>query len=343
MIKYSKPSTDVAIEFDAIFHQEEKLVALVESMNNELTAYPVREYCNLCENSLNMSEKFLHRSLPFYTCQICGHVQSMNMPDKKFHSHVAKRLGYDQIYQTPDEKAYSSRCERVYRPKWDWAHEVLKKLQRNAQKLQWHEIGCGSGYFLKCLKDAQVNNISGVDIDKSGIGVAKKFLGPEVKLWCNEDRFEESLSDVQADVYVAFFVLEHIDLLFKVADALARKPSGTIFIFSVPVMSFITLFESSISQHYPRNLDGMLHTQIFTDESIDYFIKRSGFEIASQWVFGQDIMDINRFLAFRLKDKYPEDLLRRMIKKMQNATDGMQTALDQNFFSDARHILAVKI
>ena len=66
-----------------------------------------------------------------------------------------------------------------------------------------------------------------------------------------------------------FLCLSMLEEIHRTIDVLSKR-SGTMFAFAVPVFGLITMFESIVESHYPRCLDAMLHTQIFT-EKVDFF------------------------------------------------------------------------
>jgi hypothetical protein len=61
----------------------------------------------------------------------------------------------------------------------------------------------------------------------------------------------------------------------------------------------------------PALADGIVHRQLYTDESIRHAVALGGFTIVAEWVFGQDADDLSRFLLQNLKDKYSPRRFRR--------------------------------
>ncbi len=340
-VKFSKPASDIATEFDYLMNVEQELVEIVNDFNQRLKGYPQREHCLLCNVSLKSAENLNHRDTEWCLCSNCGHLQTKHHPDDSFEKAYSEKFGYSSTYTTIEEKQYLSRCERIYTPKAEWAIESLQKLELYNEDLSWLEIGCGAGYFLKALGLKGINNFQGLEIDQHNLELAQKMNDPE-KIQANSLSFDQTIRQSNANIIVSFFVLEHVENLFAVIEALKANKKGTIFIFSVPVFGFVSMFEALTRRHCPRQMDGMYHVQMFTNNSLNYFLKRSGYNIVSEWVFGQDMMDVYRFFGTHLKNQYPESFLRNCMGKLSEMIDPVQECLDRAFFSDSRHIIAVK-
>jgi hypothetical protein len=124
--------------------------------------------------------------------------------------------------------------------------------------------------------------------------------------------------------------------------AISEKPVGTIFAFSVPVFSMATVFESAFNIHSPRNLDSVMHTQLFTDASIQKCLEIGRLAPISQWVFGQDATDLRRLLALALDRVYPEEMRSEVDSMLSRMEESLQEVIDKSMCCDARHVLAVR-
>lgn len=338
---YSKPSGDVRKESLSIIKQEQSLQRTITEITALLVNYPVRDNCLLCRCALAGSEIFLHRGTPFYECRHCHHIQTQNNPDSTYEKAVSQALGYEGVYPALNIENYKKRCERIYRPKADWIFETLRKDDKDPCRLTWCDIGCGTGSFLYALQEMGCQNLYGIDRDEHNLKIAQDVLGNSI-VSRHAGSFAQALHSHSADIYSAFFVLEHVTEAADAIEALKALPSGTYLAFSVPTFGFITLFESILRDHYPRNLDAMMHTQIYTEDSLRYFLNQAGFTPVSEWIFGQDTIDIHRFLSVNLKDIYPSSLYNRVQEKLNPLIDPLQAVIDRGHFSDARHILAVR-
>lgn len=271
-------------------------------------------------------------------CGTCGHVATRHLPGADYDTLVHKALGYEGIYPEMDAAAYDARTRRVYTPKAEW---IFESLIADPKALSWCDIGCGAGNFLKSLQSLGCSRLSGVDIDAHNLSIAEKMVGTNI-VHRHDGTLDQVFQKFPADIYTAFFVFEHVPDMTAVARAIRALPRGTHLAFAVPMFGFITLFESIWKHHYPRNLDAMMHTQMFTDASVDYFLKSAGLQKTAEWVFGQDAIDLRRYLAVNLKGRYPAPLYDAMMTKVNGMVDPLQSAIDGAHMADARHILAVR-
>ena len=95
-------------------------------------------------------------------------------------------------------------------------------------------MGCGSGMFLKALQNSGVSQFKGFDVDEHNLSIARQFVGTE-----RIEKIQEGLNAFSTlSRRYRFFVLEHIENMDKIIDALSRKRSGTFFAFAVPVLVY---------------------------------------------------------------------------------------------------------
>ena len=136
-------------------------------------------------------------------------------------------------------------------------------------------------------------------------------------------------------------MLEHLENVYQLFDIMTLKKRGTFFAFSVPTFGFSTIIESAFSDHCARNLDNVVHTQLYTYESINYAMENSGYEIIGEWIFGQDSQDLISFLKFKLDHVYKE-IKDEVYEKLNSLLNPVQCEIDKKRFADAIHILAIK-
>ena len=207
--------------------------------------------------------------------------------------------------------------------------------------LSWGELGSGAGYFLRACELEGLASAVGYEIDANLIEQSKGALEKST-IHRSEVSLAELVRTTRHDIYVSWFVLEHIDDLASVWRAFADKPTGTFFAFSVPTFGFSTVFESVVSSHYARNLDSVFHTQLFTNESIAHGLNAAGLDMVAEWVFGQDSADLFRCLLKGVEGNYNDEFLRSLRPQFEALADSIQSSIDHAHFADARHILAVK-
>ena len=343
MIKtdYSKSLNDLGPERAERLSQKtnEKHQIQIE-ISRVLRDAPPRESCIVCQTKLQGSE-FVHRSIPFIRCNKCGHIQTKGLPPAGY-PYYEKNSSFHDIYPNLNAKEYQSRIERIYQPKLDWIHSILKdRFTKEELRLKkWTELGCGAGYFLSCLASNKYKKITGFDMDPGLVKKTDAMTPDYVKVYHGD--LHKTVSNCSADVYVAFFVLEHVLDPFKFYQQLSHLPSNTIFIFSVPLFGISSMLEGVFDHLYARCLDTVFHTQIYTEKSIEYALNIADFEQIGQWVFGQDAEDFSRFILSSLRDNYPDDLFEEASTTLLDLQDPLQQLFDVNHLSDQRHIIAIK-
>jgi 2-polyprenyl-3-methyl-5-hydroxy-6-metoxy-1,4-benzoquinol methylase len=340
--RFSKPSGDIQTESAQRYIDDAALIGAKRALATKLLECADRGSCLVCGNSLKGAESFQHRTIRYVRCRVCRHIQSQKLPSNSFLDAIG--VEYKQAYPTLSPEQYESRKQRIYRPKLDFVLDSCADLGRTRKDLldaKWLEIGCGSGYFLSALRDVGVREFRGLDYDAQLVADANKHLGGEL-VELTKTPVSELVAGVDADVIAAFFVLEHIDDTQRFLANLARQPKGTVFVFSVPTWGLATLLETAFGHHYARILDEVFHVQIFTDASIDFCLRASGFRKVSEWVFGQDALDLVRALVTALRDKLSPALLDEVRTALTALQDPLQHVFDRGRVADSRHVIAVK-
>lgn len=317
---------------DAALHQEK------ESLLTELLSGPLRRDCLLSGKPLS-GEEFSHRGVPYVVSE-CGHVQSKHLPPRGY----LDSLGFDRIYPRLDQQDYLRRRDSIYRPKLDWLWQVLLQQGWTESRLLnavWSDLGSGAGYYLSALESKGCSQIMGFEADANLVNIANALLvGQCNHLWQGD--LADLIFEYPAEVYSAFFVMEHVDPCHLFWRACQRLPKGTIFYFSVPVFGMSCLLERCFAQNHARNLDSVIHTQLYTDQSIQFALQEAGFSCLGEWVFGQDASDLTRFLHLNLGMENAPQFAESLMGSLRRAEDAVQQAWDHSWLADQRHIIAIK-
>lgn len=123
------------------------------------------------------------------------------------------------------------------------------------------DIGCGIGHYMKALKTLGIKDVTGLEIDKTCVGVCRKdglsIIQGDIL------RPSRKLLNKKYDVVIAFDVIEHVPVektkLF-IHNALKLVKKGGKLLIRTPSMN--NPFSASI-----RYID-MTHTNGFTEESL---------------------------------------------------------------------------
>ncbi len=341
-IRYSKPSGDLSGESRGLADENARLLTDQTRTAAALAGRPERTACLLCGTGLVDAPWFGHRGVNYCRCGACGHVQTRVQPPPGYPAAVGQPFA--QIYPRLDRDAYDGRSRRIYAPKLEWILSCAPALGASRAGLlarRWMELGCGAGYFLHALQQAGAEAVAGLDASEALIQAGNAMLARPAARHSAAD-LADAVADNPADIYAAWFVLEHADDPRPFWSALAAKPAGTLFCFSVPTFGFATLLEGALPGLYARNLDSVLHCQLYTDRSIAHALAGAGYDIAAQWVFGQDSLDLRRLLAVDLERRCAPELLAELSPMLDALTDPVQAAIDRAGLADARHVIAVK-
>lgn len=338
---YSKPSADISVEALRLQLEDQDILATQKSLTLILEQANPRSACLLCGGSLDAGGPYRHRDVPYLFCSTCGHLQTKVQPPLGYPYEFSGQ-GFDVIYPKLDPEAYRSRRDRVYMPKLDWACSCISEANptRELNDSSWCEIGCGAGYFLNALQSKGVRSLKGLDADRELVSIANQMLG---------NTYVEHTADLlvdlrvaNADIYVAFFVLEHIEQAKQFWEIMSEKPEGTLFLFSVPTFGFAALLENAFHNFAARSLDSVFHTQMYTEQSLDHALMSAGYEKIAEWLFGQDAQDLCRVLATTMNGAALGELTAPYAKTLVALMDPLQEAIDRARCSDARHLLVRK-
>jgi len=335
LTEFSKPSQDVARHTALLIDQNQALLDRQRKIATKLQGGPGRAFCIICAQFLSESPAFEHRGVPYAECSHCGHIQcSIEAPA----NYPYAEQDFADIYRPLDAAAYAERTSRIYEPKRDWALRSARAAGiDDLMERSWLELGSGAGHFLSALRAGGASRIAGVEAELPLVAQAGAILGHDVTRHFS-GALGEAVRAYPAEVYAAWFVLEHCLETAALLDALREKPRGTVFMFSVPTYGLATLLESACDGHYARSLDSVLHTQLFTDRSIRHAMARAGYEIKAEWLFGQDADDLYRALIVKGAGATSQPALARL----EGALSEIQNAIDRARLSDSRHILAVR-
>lgn len=335
-LHFSKPSTDLRSESKLRLERDAYLLSQQDALRGNIEQGPVRHNCTLCNRGLT-NNSFVHRCIEYVRCLNCGHILSrheLKLDDTDFH----------KIYPPISKEEFYSRVDRIYRPKFDWIKASLGCSEDKAQELfskKWAEIGCGAGGFISAISEHPDIQLTGFE-SNSSLAAFARSISDFIPVIHWKDSVAKIFETFSFDVYVAFFVFEHVDNLSELVAALSRVRCGTILIFAVPVYGVGTYFEGVFDRSFARGLDGRVHNQLFTDRSITFLLERAGFVKTHEWIFGQDASDIVRFLRNDIGRRVSECLAMDLMDKVESIENRLQSLFDTSFLADQRHIIAIK-
>ncbi|MFC2170838.1 class I SAM-dependent methyltransferase [Calditrichota bacterium] len=343
-VKYSKPSADVIREISLEIDKAEQTRENQNRAVQWLLTAPFRDSCILCGCTISPEVPvYLHRSLDFFFCEECGHFQSFRLPPPGYPMN-GNGNEFNNVYPELDQADFVSRRDRIYTPKLEWVLNAAVEtgFDRDALlKKKWVELGCGGGYFLDACVHAGVKDVTGIEANEE-LAIRAKKQTPLAQVIHSNLPLHDSIRQNPAEVYTSFFVFEHVEQVEELYMSFAEKPAGTLLVYAVPVFGFSALVDNLVEYHPARMLDGAVHTQLYTEESINYSLDKAGFDLLAQWVFGADGIALAELLTLEMKKKMPGEQFNKLSGKLLEIIDPIQSAIDRNMFADQRHILAIK-
>lgn len=341
--RYSKPQYDVMHETSLMIRDNRQRLEEQARIQKALKRAECRQHCVLCRALLSLDAPFPHRGVDYVQCAECGQVQTVAMPPEGYPESERNVAAFHSVYPRLSEQERSDRKQRIYLPKLNWALQAMTEVgvdEERIRSLKWLELGCGNGLFLECLRDAGITNYQGCDADRVSLERAAEIHG-ETAVFHNGAALSEALEKSDADVFVSFFVMEHVEDGLAFFEAFARKPEGTMLVMAVPMFGFSAMFEEISSIHFARNLDSILHTQLFTEKSISHCMNIARAHQAGEWIFGQDSVDLYRAMHL-VAEPYPPALQEEMLAGTESVVDDIQKILDRAHLADARHVLWIR-
>lgn len=263
--------------------------------------------CALCDNK----EHDFYRKIDDYRlvkCSQCGLVYLNPRPtqreiDKEYSAeyHINKIIRKELKGVEEIEEEINKNIGRV---------EEIKHLENKGKLL---DIGCGSGFFIACLKKYGWN-VSGIDISKWATEFARKKLRLNVITGTVEDvQFNEKFN-----IVTMYHILEHlpnpIGSLKKVLELIADD--GTLIIKGPNLGSFDRIWHGKKWRGY----DLPFHLYHFTPKTYQMILKMAGFSVQKillqNWRLFEHLMEMR--LGDGLRTDHPPDVVYRFIKNKEN-------------------------
>jgi len=174
------------------------------------------------------------------------------------------------------------------------------------------EVGCGRGFYLKTLIDVLSDlDITGIDLNKKYLSVAKKFIDNKKVKLINADATNLPFKNETFDRIIATEILEHIPDDQKAISEMFRvlKPGGIAMI-TVPNKNYPFFWdplnwtlERLFHWHIPANiwwLAGLWadHVRLYDEKELGEKIKKSGFKVQKVWYATHYCLPFSHFLLY---------------------------------------------
>ena len=341
MIRYGKPSAALLRHKQSFFEENDRLLAENQRLAECYIEQPKREHCKNCTFSIG-DPSFVKLGVAYSLCSRCGHLNGAHEDTDAFCAAVYTDEGgkaYAETYSQQDRDAYLSRVEDIYIPKAEFLRDSLLDDGHDPSTFSIADLGAGSGYFVAAARDCGFRSVRGFEVSEVQVGLAETMIGEGAVIRHDLEEIEMIAHGLEDEVVSMIGVLEHLqrprDLL-----AVLRDNRNVQFVYiSVPLYSASVQFEIAFQDIMQRQLSGG-HTHLYTNESIDWMCREFGFERASEWWFGSDLVDMYRIISVSLeRANVAEEAAAMWTKQFLPALDAMQGELDKHRLSSEVHLL----
>lgn len=321
VIKYSKPSSAVIVNKQAFFNNNDDLLKYVSSVNALYKKQPLRKFCKTCGSKI-LGEDIIIHDVPYAVCNNCGHFNGLYEDTEEFANYVYNG-SQGENYAVNYKQNFKSRVKDIYEPKVSFLREVL--LDNGINEFCITDVGCGGGHFVAACEKYNIDCI-GYDTNIELINLGNQFLSKNSIERSEFGDINDVIFNVDSLVISLVGVLEHLMDPIGAMKAFCESKADYLYL-QVPLFSFSAILESIHPDVFPRQLNAG-HTHLYTKSSIDFICRSLNLEIAGEWWFGTDMVDLFRHLTIKSTIK-SEKKSKILAQTFGSHIDGLQSALDR--------------
>lgn len=239
--------------------------------------------CFLCKNSsyVKVGNFF---GIEYRKCKKCNHVyvnkRLSNKELKEYYSKVdiSSTAGYT------DEKSIKDRNE-LFLPK-------IEFVKKYAHGKKWLDVGAGDGAAVSIINSLGFNG-TGLEGNIQSLDFAKKYR--RINL-LPKTLDEVDLKEKQ-DVISFFGVLEHLTdpiNALEISNELLKKHG--IVVIEVPNFDSLSTRVQNYTKIADRHLEPISHIMLFTENSLKFALRKTGFSPIASWYYGMDVIELLKYL-----------------------------------------------
>ncbi len=273
--------------------------------------------CFLCENqtSKKVGEFF---EIEYRKCNKCNHVyvnRRLSDEDLKQYYHtvdISSTAGYT------NKKSIKNRDE-LFLPK-------IKFVKKYSHGKKWLDVGAGDGAAVSVINSQGFQGV-GLEGNIQSLKFAKKYrkinLIPKI--------LDEIDSTEKYNVISFFGVLEHVSdpiNALKISNKILNK--NGIIVIEVPNFNSLSSSVQNYTKIADRHLEPITHIMLFTEQSLKFALKKTGFTPIAIWYYGMDIIELMK----HLKKKNPMFTKSELCNQLSNYASQFQNIIDKDKKSD---------
>jgi len=283
--------------------------------------------CFICGNKKTKKESTCY-SINYLRCTKCNHVYAdRRISDNDLTKYYSKNKNYSSI--TYANKTDLKLREKIVSPK-------IKFIKKFSKGKNWLDVGSADGSAVSAISKYGYN-VQGIEISENSRNFAKKFR--------NIDLYPKPLAQFYKknkkkwNIISFFGVLEHLAepmAALKISNKLLVK--NGIIVLAVPNYDSISTDILKLTQIPNRHLIPYSHIMLFSKNSLEYSLKKSGFKPLALWCYGMDTIELFKYM--KTHEKIFTNLERKELSKNIN---NLQKAFDSLLKGDEFLIIAKKI
>ncbi len=241
---------------------------MISEENLAQSATKVRPECPSCSSQLYQTS-FIKAGFEFVTCKNCNLIYVKNI----LTVHPAQESTYHPVKADEEIRHLTKYGDKFWRAKR--IHQALDRHFQGQRNISLLDIGCGNGYFLRCLQDWGYSHLFGLDANhESTVFIQKHYQIPA------ECSFAENCSyrDNQFDAVTMDQVLEHVEFPNRVLSTCHRilKPGGMLWLSTPNSRAWHILLKL---RQFHRHFNGSDHINHFTPQTLADIVERNGFKV----------------------------------------------------------------
>ena len=287
-----------------------------------------QKICFICGSTRSKTTSSFY-GIKYKMCLKCSHVYtSKRLSEKK----LTKYYSEDKFYSTNTyaNKRLIKIRENVFRSKIQFA----KKFTTGKR---WLDVGSADGVSVSAaIKEGF--HCEGIEISEPSRKFAKKYHN--LDLYPNSLSSFEKINKNKWNIISFFGVLEHlpdpISVLKISSHLLANK--GIVAI-EVPNYQSVSSFIQELSGLADRHLVPYAHIMMFTESSMIYALKKTGFRPIAIWYYGMDMIELIKYFSRTEKNFKNSKLINVLLKNINK----IQYIIDKERRADFFYVIGRKI
>jgi hypothetical protein len=345
IVRYGKSFRDIMGLKKSFFENNLEHLSRNLEINKLYTEQPARERCKVCDGVLSQESTIEKQHVCYTLCNRCGQLNGTHQDTEEFCNAVYSNndgRGYAKEYSATDIEHYERRCEAIYKPKAEFLIEVLESYGEDYARLSYTDMGAGSGYFIKALRDLGVKDVKGYEVGLEQVRLGNFMNKADVIKRIKTTDTPQIARENKSKVVSFIGVFEHLQDLRLTLQSVRDNEHTRYIYMCVPLVSPTVFNEAVFQGVMPRHLSAG-HTHLFSEKSINYFCNEYGLEIIGEWWFGTDMMDYYRSVSVELKHNQPDVCLNLWEELFEELIDKLQLVLDERKVSSQVHMVLRKV